>query len=519
MTDALDRVKTVEEIIRSVPISKPSKKVLISFMFDYIPTSTEYTNFISDITGTSDFSYDLSLDPFYIYSTSYLEKKIKEWFTKMESFTDSNPSDDDLYVPNGQQLQCVIDGFGTNQDKITQLLQSIFTSIFACKRSGGTDIWLSFCGQYISGDSDNVVAYSPADILFKHIESVEPDYVVVVNRDINYFIGQTYEGNSRYNTYWYFGDTTYANEYTRAVARTNATGLTSFITGSKNYIDTLDTVCDIAKCITIIPAILHTSMQVRSQFEPIPYDFNGDGLVTGADLDMQGSIGIDNIITNGVCTLPLPNRYSKFLIIPFGDIQIRSHIDDRTEELQNPLLEYINCGSAIAGFLSILGDKYGFRPAINKNLNQLDLYDDLTSDEIDILVNSFITPLRRTIRNGTVTLGGNRVFYRVPSDYIAGYNDNNDESYDFGRIHCIVLCNVLRRELDASFEGFIGGVRANVISAAPTIISNIMQSKPIDKYTYEIKNVDIDSIELIIIIRIMNGISNISSSIIVGNLS
>jgi hypothetical protein len=521
MTDIVlpDLITTVEELIREVPVSEPGKKILISFIIDYTPDSTEYAAFIEAITGGEDFVYDMSLDPFYIYSTSYLEKKITEWFDKMEEFTDGNPDVDDLHVSDGQVLQGIVDGFGTNQEKITQFLQSIFTTISSCKLGGGTDIWLSFCGQYIQGNSDDVVAYSPTDIWINHIDAIEPDYAIIINRDIKYFMGQANDGTARTNTYWYLGDTEYVNTYTRSEAETNAIGLTTSAQGSKNFVDDISTVLDRVACLGIIPVILHTNMQVRSQFDPIPFDFNSDGIIDGEDLNMQGKVGIDNLVGDNRLLISLPNIYSKYMLLVFGDVRIRPTSESRDVDLTSPVLEHINCASAIGGFLSTLGSKYGFRPVINKTLQHIDIYKDIDGDQIDILNNSFITPLRRTIRNGNVTLGSNRVYYRVPSDYISGYDSNNDQSYDLGRTHCIVFCNYIRKELLQVFEPFIGGSKANVIAAASTIIANIMHNKPVVEYTYDIKHTDIDTIELIIIIRMLNGITDVSSSITVGNLS
>ena len=502
MTDITlpDRITTIEDLLREIPLSEPGKRILISFIFDYTPDSTEYADFMTVINSGDSYTYDMSLDPFYIYSIPYLEKKIQEWFTKMEEFNDSTPDDDDLALADGQSLQCIVDGFGTNQERISQFLQSIFTAIFTCQRSGGTDIWFSFCGQIIEGDGTSTISYSPTEVWMNQVESLEPDIAVIVNKDIKYFMGQTVNGNARVNSAW------------------NTSGVGS-IQSSSNYVYEMGGYLDRASCLAVIPVILHEHMRVRSQFKPIAYDFNGDGIVDGQDLDMQGSLGIDNLVSNGQLLISLPNTYSKFILLSFGDIRVRRESETRADDLSAPILTYINAAPAIGGFLSILGPKYGFRPVINKSLKQIDLYEDIDSDQIEVLVNNLIVPLRRTIRNGKVTLGSNRVYYRVPSDYISGYDDNNDNLYDMGRINTIILGNYIRNELANRFDGFIGGRRADVIAAAPTIIANILRNKPLQGYTYDIKYADIDSIELIIIIRMLNGVSEVSSSIIVGNLS
>jgi len=476
-----------EQIEQAVPERIPGRRILLAFFNDY------FVDDGSPLTATSTYEYNFSMDPIYTFSLGYVEDKFRTWVDEKRE-----------ELPN---LNSIAYGYydterGIN-DGISNFFKMIATAIDSAKRGGAsTDIWVSIPGSicYSDADSSRVLFGSPWEVLREHMRSVEPDFVVIVNRDMNYLRGYSIwnAAHSSYNSWTKSGDNIYSS--------------------STDYWPQVEAMCQSTGSQLIIPAMVHGDIHHRSHFKP-----------SKADMDniLDWNIGhtprpavnpayvIDKImptIDGGEGLMPDERSRSTFATVVYGDL-FTGTID---EEADNRY-KYINCAPAVGGLMSSIGQRYQYRPVVNKSLHHTDVYYDMTEEQVADFTRYDINimPVRRTIRNG-ICLAGNHTFKTIYTRALV--SDTPSESSDHvsfpvTRIHNVILANAVRREMQIRCDSLIGKGKPYVIGAIKDILAKVMDTKPVVSWSHTIIDHDIDDVEVIISIRVLNTVSDISTAV------
>jgi len=445
------------------PKAQPGKRILLAFFID--------DSLVTGTQLTQDVSISYNMDPVYVYSENWVVRQVISW----------QNSQDNQYI-----LQ---EGYGEAIEKRDNYHRMMISAIRSCRATGATDIWVSICGPQISynATTGDTLVESAIDMLGYHMRSIEPDLVVFVNQDVQFIkgTGVTYPSLSGEGL-----GITVNNDL-------NVSGSMIEVTNQNRW-NSINTLFDEVGAMLIVPALLHSQVRWRSQFKPTPFDINNDGLVDGTDLYMLLEVDADvliDTITNDSDYLKYESWYA-YLV--YGDLLL-------SEESDSTVFEYIHCAPAVGGLFATLEDEHGFKPLIGKHLNHLDVWKPMLEEDIDTLRDYRINPIRRTIRNG-ITPAGNYTFFGN------SVTDVYHPSYPLTRAHNVFLANTICKEMEFKLRPYEGKTRKEVKTALPSIIQSVMNTKPIIEHSYDVVDVSIDEIQVIIIIRVLNTVNTITTT-------
>jgi hypothetical protein len=481
-----------EQIDTLTPNRLPGRRILLAFFNDYFVDSS------SPLTTSTTYEYNFSMDPVFVYSTGYVETKFREWIAEKESeLPTMDPLAYGYYDTNS----------GVNAG-ISNFFKMIATAIDSAKLAGASaDLWVSIPGSFCANNAttSRVLFGSPWEVLREHMRAIEPDFVIIVNRDMNYLRGYDMwdSGNNAYNTWTKNGSNIYSS--------------------SIDYWPQVDQMCQMTGSQLIIPAMVHGDMKHRSHYTPRKGDMDNildwnDGHTPKASVNPDYLISQVKPTTDGGAGL-MPDEQSRsmFANVVYGDL-FTGTLDEETDNRY----KYINCAPAVGALMASLGFVWQYRPAVNKDLRHQDVYYDLTEEQVADLTrfDVNIMPIRRTIRNG-ICLAGNHTFKTIYDRATVSDTPSertNHASFPVTRIHNVVLANAVRREAQVLCDNLIGKGKPHVLGAIKDILTRVMNTKPIQSWTHDIIDHDIDHIEAIISIRVLNTVSDIVTSVRVSNI-
>ena len=177
-----------EQIDAITPNRLPGRRILLAFFNDYFVDSSD------PLTTGSTYEYNFSMDPVFVFSTGQVESKFRQWIDEKKN---ELPTLEPLAYDYYNKEKGVNAGIGN-------FFKMIATAIDSAKLSGASaDLWGSIPGSFCSNNatSSKVLFGSPWEMLREHMRSIEPDFVVIVNRDMNYLRGYDMwnSGNNAYN--------------------------------------------------------------------------------------------------------------------------------------------------------------------------------------------------------------------------------------------------------------------------------------------------------------------------------
>lgn len=484
---------TANELVNSIiPNRLPGRRILLAFFNDYFVDSAK------PLTTSSTYEYNFSMDPTFVFSVGHVESKFREWINTQRTLL---PTMEPLAYDYYDKGKGVFRGTGN-------FFKMIATAIDSAKLAGASaDLWISIPGSFCSNDSSSsrIVFGSPWEMLREHMRAIEPDFVTIVNRDMNYLRGYDM-WNANHESY---------NSWTKSGS--------NIYSSSVDYWEQVELMCQSTGSKLIVPAMLHGDIKHRSHYTPVKDDMenildwnNGHSPKPAVDPDF--TIGkVKQIIDGGEGLMPEEPHRSMLSTVIYGDL-FTGTLDENTSKRYS----YINCGPAVAALMASLGFLWQFRPAVNKALNHQDVYYDMTEEQIAEFTRFDINimPIRKTIRNG-ICLAGNHTFktiYERASISDTPTESTTHDSFPVTRIHNVVLANAIRREAQILCDNLIGLSKPHVLGAIRDILIQVMNTKPVVSWEHNLIDHDIDNVEAIISIRVLNTVSSISTSIRIGNI-